>query len=205
MKVTTFIKPGVLGIAGLLCLMFVLAGDQSAGQENSPTKKKSRPEPEIAAEDRVSVEVARDRAKLMHDIYEATLDTMHDHYFHGEKAAVPARAMEDVFYSMKRKSKAEARWIAVNSRAMSLDHEPETEFEKIAAQQITAGKNEYEEIKDGYYRRAGAIPLHGGCIRCHNNIFGEPPKTAKFAGLVISVPIHLDPAASETSDAPKAE
>ena len=54
---------------------------------------------EVARKDvlRVPVAVARDRAKLMHEIYSATLEVMHDRYFHADRAVVPARAMEDVF------------------------------------------------------------------------------------------------------------
>ncbi|MFO1007995.1 MAG: DUF3365 domain-containing protein, partial [Planctomycetaceae bacterium] len=139
--------------------------------------------------DRVPVEVARDRAKLMHDIYTATLDVMHHRYFHREKSVVPARAMEDVFDEMKLNSKSEARWIAVNLRAMSIDHEPETEFEKHAVREIVAGKSDVETIEGGYFRRATVIPLHDGCISCHEGTFRQPTKTPKFAGLVISIPV----------------
>lgn len=154
--------------------------------ESSPPKKKA---PTIEDKDRVPVEVARDRARLMHDIYTATLDVMHHRYFHREKSVVPARAMEDVFDEMKLNSKSEARWIAVNLRAMSIDHEPETEFEKHAVREIVAGKSDVETIEGGYFRRATVIPLHDGCISCHEGTFRQPTKTPKFAGLVISIPV----------------
>ena len=144
--------------------------------------------------DRVSVEVARDRAKLMHDIYTATLEMMHDRYFHGERAFVPARAMHDVFSEMKRQSKVEAQWISVNMKAMSIDHEPKSEFEKMAAKEIAGGKSELEVVENGFYRRAGAIPLSDGCISCHGGFLREPSKSPKFAGLVISVPVTGQPA-----------
>jgi len=154
--------------------------------ESSPPKKKA---PTIEDKDRVPVEVARDRARLMHDIYTATLDVMHHRYFHREKSVVPARAMEDVFDEMKLNSKSEARWIAVNLRAMSIDHELETEFEKHAVREIVAGKSDVETIEGGYFRRATVIPLHDGCISCHEGTFRQPTKTPKFAGLVISIPV----------------
>ena len=97
--------------------------------------------------------------------------------------------MEDVFDEMKLNSKSEARWIAVNLRAMSIDHEPETEFEKHAVREIVAGKNDVETIEGGYFRRATVIPLHDGCISCHEGTFRQPTKTPKFAGLVISIPV----------------
>ena len=41
----------------------------------------------------VSLEVARDRAKLLHRVYAATLDAMHHHYFQANRSVLPARAM----------------------------------------------------------------------------------------------------------------
>lgn len=137
----------------------------------------------------VSVAVARERASLMHEIYTTTLDVMHHRYFRSERTIVPARAMEDVFAEMQRTSKTEARWIAVNLKAMSLNHEPGTAFEKRAAQEIAEGKTDVETVEDGFYRRAGAIPLGVGCIGCHEGVFRLPSKEPKFAALVISIPV----------------
>src|SRR5437870_2085923 len=50
----------------------------------------------------VSVTAARDRAQVLHGVYVATLEVMHERYFHDEKAIVPARALEDVFAEMAR-------------------------------------------------------------------------------------------------------
>lgn len=145
-------------------------------------------------ENRVSVEVARDRARLMHDIYAATLGVMHDRYFHGDRAIVPARAMEDVFEEIQRQSNVRARWIAVNLKPMSVTHEAETEFEKRAKKEIAEGKAAVDVVEGGFYRRAGAIPLTSNCISCHAGFFRTPPKKPKFAALVISVPIQPSPA-----------
>ncbi len=152
---------------------------------------------DVDAKDRVPVAVARDRARTMHDIYEASLEMMHHRYFHRDKAVVPARAMEDVFSEIRRRSKAEARWISVNMKAMSIDHEPETDFEKKAAREIADGKSDIEVIESGYYRRAGAIPLSGGCVSCHGGFFNAPSKTPKYAGLIISIPVVDAPGKSQ--------
>lgn len=138
---------------------------------------------------KVSIEVARDRAKLMHQIYLATLETMHERYFHGERAMVPARAMEDVFAEVERKSKTKARWISVNARAMGINHEPKSDFEKKAAAELSAGKDEVEVKAEGYYWRAAAIPLTDGCIACHTGSFIGPSKTPRMAALLIGVPV----------------
>jgi len=164
-------------------------GTPTAGADESvPSSTDARPDEDAG----VAVAVARDRAKLMHDIYAATLDVMHERYFHGARAIVPARAMEDVFAEIERQSKVEARWIAVNMKAMSINHEPKSEFEKRAAKEISAGKTELEVVEGGFYRRAGAIPLANNCISCHDGFFKEPSKTPRFAGLVISIPVAVE-------------
>ena len=146
---------------------------------------------------RVSLEVARDRAKLLHEVYASTLDAMHHHYFHGDKATVPARAMEDVFSEMRHRYSIVGRWIAATIRAMNIDHDPETPFEKYAAREITSGKTEVEEVGAGYYRRAVAIPLSGGCMNCHGGALSQSTRK-HFAGLVISIPVDVDNDSSES-------
>jgi len=143
------------------------------------------------AEYRVSLAVAQDRAKTMHEVYAATLEALHHHYFHGDRARVPAKAMEDVFAELQRQTKMEARWISASLQPMSINHEPKSDFEKQAAKEIAAGKAELDAIDGGYYRRAGAISLSGGCVACHGGLFqGEGRR--QFAGLVISIPIIAD-------------
>ncbi len=151
---------------------------------------RAEPEGESAAIKPVPVAVARDRAKVMHDVYIATLDVMHDRYFHGERAIVPARALEDVFGQIARQSKMEARWISVNTKAMSLNHEPKTEFEKQAAAELATGKEEFEKIQDGKYLRAAPVALHADCVSCHTAFFNQPPRTPRYAGLIISMPVE---------------
>ena len=138
---------------------------------------------------RVAVDVARDRALTLHKVFAATLDTMHEHYFHTNRSVVPARALEDVFAEISEQSNVEARWISVNTPAMSLGHEPKSDFEKRSAEEIAAGKPSYERIEKGMYRRAGAILLDSGCVSCHVGHFAKPPSTPRFAGLVIGIPI----------------
>jgi hypothetical protein len=138
---------------------------------------------------RVSLAVARDRAKLMHDVYSATLDAMHHRYFRREGAVLPARAMEDVFKEIDRKTKIKTRWIAVNTPAMSVNHEPETAFEKKVATELAAGKDAFEITGKGYYLRASPIPLGAGCVGCHTKFGATDDKKPRFAGLVISIPV----------------
>ncbi len=139
---------------------------------------------------RVSLEVARDRAQLTHDIYAASLDAMHHRYFRGDRTTVPARAMVDVFSEIERKHHIEARWISASFSPMSIDHAPESDFEKQAARQLAKGDAAVETVEGGFYRRAGSIPLNGGCITCHHGLFAAASPGKKFAGLVISIPVE---------------
>ena len=194
MKAAWLNRTGLLcGTAGLLCVVAAIHAEPSAGETRSakpgqPTNSQHKIEEKF----RVPLTVARERAKLMHDIYAATLDMMHERYFHGDRAVVPARAMQDVFSEIKRQSHTEARWISVNLKPMSIDHEPTSDFEKKAAKELANGKTELEVVEDGYYRRAGAIPLSGGCIGCHAGFSTDASTSAKFAGLIISVPVTSD-------------
>ncbi|QDV17256.1 hypothetical protein Pan153_18910 [Gimesia panareensis] len=147
----------------------------------------------------MSITEARERAKLAHNFYSATLDAMHRSYFNSATAPVPARVMERMFADVEAEENIKARWIAVNARAMSIDHEPKTEFEKKAAEEIAAGKGEYERVEQGVYQRAGAISLmNHGCLTCHHG-FGKRNTKDRFAGLIISIPVT----AKEKSNAGK--
>lgn len=147
------------------------------------------PEGEKTAKSSVPLAVAKDRARLLHEVYTSTLEVIHQRYFRNERTMVPARAMEEIFSDMQRNNRGEARWMSVNLKAMSINHEPKTEFEKRAAKEIADGKTEVEVVEDGFYRRAGVIPLGVGCIGCHDGFFKPPTKDPKFAALVISVPV----------------
>ncbi|WP_339734329.1 DUF3365 domain-containing protein [uncultured Gimesia sp.] len=141
----------------------------------------------------VTVKEARQRAKLTHSIYATTLEAMHHHYFFHDRANVPARVMEDMFADIERQENIKAKWIAVNAKAMSIDHEPEGEFEKQAAKEIAGGKHEYERVEKGVYRRAVAISLmNNGCLGCHLGFGANDNKRDRFAGLVISIPVKQD-------------
>jgi hypothetical protein len=175
---------GVLtGAAGLLCIACTLNADPPA------PPAKGKPAEKSDDEKRVSVAVARDRAKLLHDVYSTTLDSMHRHFFRREGAVLPARALDDVFAEVDRKTKIKSRWIAVNTPAMSISHEPETAFEKKAAAELADGKAEYESTDKGEYLRATPIPLGAGCVGCHTKFGATDNKKARFAGLVVSIPV----------------
>jgi hypothetical protein len=140
-------------------------------------------------DNRVSVAVARDRAATMHEVFADTLEVVHRHYFRRDGAVLPSRALEDVFTRMDRRSGVRAKWIAVSTPAMSVNHEPETAFEKAAAAALVGGKGEFSRVEKGYYLRAGAIPLGTGCVGCHTRNAPITDKKARLAALVIAIPV----------------
>jgi hypothetical protein len=174
-------------------LMIVVVSVAAGGLTLVPADEPAASRPgNSAAKDappRVSLDVARDRARLMHDLYSSTLDAIHHRYFRREQPVIPARAMEDIFKDMERADYGEAKWISASFSPMSIDHEPTTDFEKRAAKQLARGESPVEIIEDGYYRHAGSILLTGGCVSCHSGTFGNVSPSAKFAGLVISIPV----------------
>jgi hypothetical protein len=186
MGITSRVRRPILCWIACFSISAAAWGEDPVGDETVA----SSADPPPAA--RLSIEAARERAKLMHQIYAATLDAMHHYYFHANKAVIPARAMEDVFADVAHASQANARWIAVNTKAMSIDHEPDTEFEKAAAAELAAGKVAFERIEEDTFRRATPIPLTAGCIGCHAGAFTKPSSLPRVAGLVISIPVHKE-------------
>lgn len=135
-----------------------------------------------------TVEEARGRAKLLHEVVHGSLQVMHRDFFDEEKSfRIPSRSLEDVFSEMERTHQVKMRWIVVNAKAMSVDNKPEDEFEKTAAKAIAAGKVEYEAVEDGTYRYMGMIRLSSQCLKCH--VPDRKSLEDRFAGVVISMPV----------------
>lgn len=188
MQSTTWRKIGPLLTGVALMAGWCAMNARSVAEETapaSPPAETKQPEEEKP----LKVDEARRQAKLAHQIYGATLEVMHERYFHDDRAMVPARALEDVFQTIDKQSKIQARWISVNTKPMSINHTPKSEFEKRAAKEIGDGQESVELIADGYYHRASAIPLSAGCVSCHNGFFTASPKTPRFAALVIRMPV----------------
>jgi len=167
----------------LLASVAAILGATGAEPEKPQSTEPKKSEP-------VSIETARQQSKLMQEIYVSTLESLHKHFFRRDRSVLPARAMEDIFADLEKKSKIKAKWIAVNTKAMSVNHEAKTEFEKMAAAAIDDGNEFYEKVVDGYYNRAVAIPLGSSCIGCHGGFGTILPKTPRFAGLIVSIPVN---------------
>ncbi len=184
---TTKVSIGVLAVS-----ISVLAQSPPESKTEANTVAEANVSEELGNQKRVSVEVARERAQLTHNIYSAMLDVIHHRYFRHDRATVPSVAMEDAFPRIAAQENISARWITVNAKVMNVDHEPQDDFEKQAAKAIAAGKKEHELVENGVYRRAEGISLmNKGCLDCHLG-FGASGRIDRFAGLVISIPVSED-------------
>ena len=142
------------------------------------------------AADKLTIPEARRQTKLLHDTYIATLHTVHRSYFDkDEREIIPARAMEEVFRQIDAETGGKTRWIAVNTPAMNIDHNPKKGFEKDAARELKQGKREFERVEDGIYLRAGAVSLFASCTKCHLSGLRPQQKVRSLAGLIISMPV----------------
>jgi hypothetical protein len=142
----------------------------------------------LPSKDTPSVEEARQRARLLHGTIHDTLQVVHARYFReGDRLAIPADALKDVFKGVEERDGVELRWLVVDGRAMNIDHEPQDEFEKEAARALASGKDEHELSADGVYRYAGPITLRAECLKCH--LPSRSSNKSRTAGLLISIPV----------------
>lgn len=165
-------------------------------QSADPVKQSSTPSQEpvqnsASAAEKLSLPETRRQARLLQDTYEATLHVMHRRYFDAdEKDVIPARALEDVFALVDEETAGTTRWIAVNTPAMNVDHEPKTDFEKEAAKALAEGNREHEQVIDGMYHRAGAVTLFGSCLKCHLSGLTKQVQKERVAALVVRLPVQ---------------
>ena len=115
-----------------------------------------------------SVDEARGRARLLHGTIHDTLQFVHaQDYRVGEGLMIPAAGLERVFRGDGRTNDVKLRWLAVDGRAMNIDHNPRDEFEEEASKSLASGKDEHELVADGVYRYAAPITLRAECLKCH--------------------------------------
>ncbi|VAX40030.1 hypothetical protein MNBD_PLANCTO02-2446 [hydrothermal vent metagenome] len=157
-----------------------LCDDSTAKSETKKEIKKKN------KKSRVTLTEAKEQAKLLHEAFHTTLQVVHRQYFRqDEKLQIPSRTLDTIFEKLSDNREIQFKWISVNAQAMNIDHEPETKFEKKAAQVIASGKDSYEQVEKGVYRHAGKILLLNQCLKCH-----LPDRTStktRFAGLIISM------------------
>jgi len=177
-----------------LCALFCLLVESASAEDPQQSGSSSTAATDAAEADGSSkhtpstVAEARSRARILHEAMHGALQVMHRDYFREDEGLVlPSRSLEDVFSELASTYGVELRWIAVDLRAMNVDNDPETEFEKEAVRILKSGKDEYEAATDDEYRFVGKIRLSATCLACHAS--RRSSNDARSAGLVITMPL----------------
>ncbi|MCC7423466.1 MAG: DUF3365 domain-containing protein [Planctomycetaceae bacterium] len=178
-----WIALALLGVAGLTVLDRI-GPPLSADEAPKVAANEVDPLPHAA-----SLKEARGRARLLHESLHSTLQYVHREYYREDEGLkIPAVTLKGVFRDLEAAHKVKIRWLAVNARAMSVDHEPSDDFHKEAIKAIGAGRESFETIEKDVFRYAGAIVLHAECLKCH-----LPARTSnkpRSAAIVISMPLQ---------------
>lgn len=179
-----------LSLCALLCLLV----ESSLAEDPQPPASSSTVADQAAEADDTSeytpatVAEARGRARILHEAMHGSLQVMHRDYFREDQGLkLPSRSLEDVFSELASTYGVELRWIAVDLRAMNVDNDPETEFEKEAVRILKSGKDEYEAATADEYRFVGKIQLSATCLACHAS--RRSSNDPRSAGLVITMPL----------------
>ena len=174
-----------LAAVGIVSLALALHADDSGTAADVEKANEPSTGPSL------TVDEARNQARLLQTTYEATLHVMHRHYFDAdEKDTIPAKALEDVFKLADEGTGRSTRWIAVSTPAMNVDNKPQEGFEEAAAEALRSGEKEYESLEGSIYHRAGAIKLFASCLRCHESGLTKQITKDRVAGFVMSIPIQ---------------
>ncbi|MCA9127127.1 MAG: DUF3365 domain-containing protein [Planctomycetales bacterium] len=184
--------------------IFMLALALVQGDEKQSTSQ-SKSQIEISPPS--TLEEARSRAKLLHEMVRGALQIMHRDFFDEEDAhAIPSASLEDVFHEMGKSYDVQMKWLTVNTDLVNVDHQAKSAFEKAAVKELAAGKQMAEKIEERSYQYAGAIRLGSQCLKCH--VQRRTSNEDRTAGVVITMSIlaapKYSPAAipAETTDAP---
>ncbi|MGB7327037.1 MAG: DUF3365 domain-containing protein [Rubripirellula sp.] len=146
--------------------------------------------PAIAAP--ASADEARDRAKLLHEIFRGTLQVVHRDLFDEDNGfAIPSRSLEDVFSELSLSYQVDVKWLIVNTDVLNIDHVAETDFEKQAVKFLAKGQTAFEQVTENRFQYAGAITLQSQCLKCH--VKRRSSNENRTAGLLISMPIGSPP------------
>jgi hypothetical protein len=134
------------------------------------------------------VEEAKLRSQLLHEVLHGALQVMHRDFFNEEeKSKIPSESLEDVFEEMEKTWGVKIEWMAVDTKAMNVDHRADDAFQRKAVEIISAGSQSHEMKEGDLYRYAGVIPLGNRCLKCH-----VPNRTSleeRKAAVLISMPL----------------
>lgn len=135
-----------------------------------------------------SLDNLRRQAEILHTTIHATLQLVHDRYYHEDEALpIPAAVLKEMFPHLESEQQVKLRWLAVEGLAMNSDHKPRTPFELDAAEALKSGRNSYEKTVEDRYLRAAPITLTNHCLKCH--VPDRKNTNPRTAGLIISLPL----------------
>ena len=147
-------------MASAACSIPLLFADNQSGEREE--------EATTAAAPPVSVDEARGRARLLHEVVRGSLQVMHRDFFDpDDRDRIPSSSLEDMFEAVEATHQVKLKWLGVNAKVMDVDHKAKDEFEKQAVAALSSGKREHESVEDGSFRFVGAIRLHNSCLKCH--------------------------------------
>ncbi len=126
------------------------------------------------------------RARLLHELSAGALQVVHRDFFDDENPkSIPSASLERVFTEVSRTYGVTMKWLNVGLDVVNVDHQPENDFEVLAAQKISKGDPFVEQLESGKYTFVGSIRLGSQCLKCH--LKDRRSTEAKAAGLVISM------------------
>ncbi|TWT57274.1 hypothetical protein KOR42_06330 [Thalassoglobus neptunius] len=134
---------------------------------------------------------ARRLASILFESVHGSLQVMHrDLFREDESLSIPSRSLEDVFSVLNRKYNVELRWLAVDTPAMNIDHEPSSEFEKQVVRHLRTQETSFESIEGNRFHYAGRIRLSTTCLGCH--VPRRSDNDDRFAGLLMTFDLQRD-------------
>lgn len=181
--------PRLLATVGLVVLCS--SGLARTEPEAASTRKEIKPvyAKQIKENSPANIVEARGRARILHETLHGTLQVMHRDFFREDEGLkIPSRSLEDVFRELSRSYGVKLHWIAVDLKAMNVDNEPQSDFEKKAVRVLKSGKHEFESVVDNHYHYAGRIRLSAICLSCHAS--RRSSNDDRAAGLVITMPLN---------------
>ncbi len=154
----------------------------SRGKANATKTKQAtaslKPTPPAPATG-VSVEEARRTVELLNDVYQVSLQEIHRRFpIGGGQPIVAALVIRDIQKRVSNRRGVQSRFLAVDTRAMNLDHAAKDAFERRAVEKLAAGARRWEVVENGQLRVATVVPLGGTCFPCHSTAKGDMGRAA---------------------------
>ncbi|MEW4491073.1 DUF3365 domain-containing protein [Thalassoglobus sp. JC818] len=139
---------------------------------------------------------ARRLASILFESVHGSLQVMHRDLFQEEESLqIPSRSLEDVFGVLKRKYNVQLRWLAVDTPAMNIDHEPSNDLEKEAVRVLRNPEGHFESVEGNQFHFAGRIRLSTTCLGCH--VPRRSDNDDRFAGLLMTLDLRSEPSQEE--------